>query len=313
VYSCMDKLISKINDFFMAIGSPKKHVDVLPAKKKSNQYVSEAISLIELLPEITAIFRKYAGKQKKASVEIGIVTKGDLEITRVLNAFIKKNYPYDLVIGEEENTKQMKSPKGIIVFDPIDGTKNFAEGNPNCCFAFCRFKNSKGALKEGYALIWEPFNHVLTLGIAGYGVIVCGRNIAHTKKITANVTSFASEINMVTYGTFILNNTFKKIDYVFNGSGSVEDARLVTNAISIKLRDKTKLWDFLPGAYLCYLSQKQVFYHTTNENIFPLSLKNILLVLKNAQSKSERRIYHVTIAETKEQRNKICKAYKSLQ
>lgn len=61
------------------------------------------------------------------------VTKADKEIERVIREALGREFPLDLILGEEESRAeelQVKSTKRRWIIDPIDGTFNYARGIP---------------------------------------------------------------------------------------------------------------------------------------------------------------------------------------
>jgi len=58
------------------------------------------------------------------------VTKIDMKIEKELRSMIIKKYPGHDIYGEEYKNKSNNSPF-VWVIDPIDGTKNFINGNSN--------------------------------------------------------------------------------------------------------------------------------------------------------------------------------------
>ena len=58
------------------------------------------------------------------------VTKIDMKIEKELRSMIIKKYPSHDIYGEEYQNKSNNSPF-VWVIDPIDGTKNFINGNGN--------------------------------------------------------------------------------------------------------------------------------------------------------------------------------------
>ena len=58
------------------------------------------------------------------------VTKIDMAIERKLRSMINKRFPDHGIFGEEYKNKKNNSPF-LLVIDPIDGTKNFINGNSN--------------------------------------------------------------------------------------------------------------------------------------------------------------------------------------
>ena len=314
-YRCpisMDDIRRVVEELYGQLGYEKPSMTFIESGGRGHSGIEDIVALIGILPEVTTIFKKYHGSKKGEEVEIQEVTPGDLDITGLLNGFVGWKYPGDMVVSEEDETTFRDNPDGVVLFDPIDGTKNFAEGGYNCCFAFCRLPLEDGKLDGGYALIWEPFNRVLTLGIDGVGVYVFGREQDNHKNVIANVNSFEEQKKKAVYGRKILGKVFDRVDYSISGSGSVESARCVAGDVDVFLRKNQKLWDFIPGAYINHLAGKDVFFHNRNEDVFPLDYDGLIDALNHSRKKDERKFECVTITPNIGVRENICRAYAEL-
>lgn len=104
-----------------------------------------------------------------------ITTNVDLSNEDVIVSIIKKNFPSHKIIGEEESStsgpvQQTSEPTWII--DPIDGTTNFAAGNPLCCV-------SVGFVEDGVSKVGVVYSGLgeLFVGVEGYGAYYDGVRI----------------------------------------------------------------------------------------------------------------------------------------
>ena len=66
---------------------------------------------------------------------INLVTEVDLQIEREFRAMIAERFPDHVVLGEEFETSgdREATPPFCWVFDPVDGTTNYAHGQPIFC------------------------------------------------------------------------------------------------------------------------------------------------------------------------------------
>lgn len=71
-------------------------------------------------------FQRVSSKRK---ADGSLVTEADFESERFLRSEIKKNFPHDGILGEEEGEQPGTSGRRWII-DPIDGTFSFAHGVP---------------------------------------------------------------------------------------------------------------------------------------------------------------------------------------
>jgi histidinol-phosphatase len=77
--------------------------------------------------EITLKYFQRVSSHRKA--DGSLVTEADFESERFLRSEIKKNFPHDGILGEEEGEQPGTSGRRWII-DPIDGTFSFAHGVP---------------------------------------------------------------------------------------------------------------------------------------------------------------------------------------
>ena len=71
---------------------------------------------------------------KKGAIDL--VTEIDVEVERAFRALIAERFPEHAVLGEEFGRRPAtapRSPEFCWVFDPIDGTTNYAHGLPIFC------------------------------------------------------------------------------------------------------------------------------------------------------------------------------------
>ena len=68
---------------------------------------------------------------KKGTIDL--VTEVDLAIERMFRALIAERFPEHQILAEEMGGSSTVPPGPCWVFDPIDGTTNFAHGLPIFC------------------------------------------------------------------------------------------------------------------------------------------------------------------------------------
>lgn len=94
-----------------------------------------------------------------------VVTDTDLECERVIRSMIRRVYPTHDILGEETGLDDQPSSLRWYV-DPIDGTGNFARGNPRFAVSI--------ALADGdtilLGVVLEPITNVLYIARHGEGV-----------------------------------------------------------------------------------------------------------------------------------------------
>ncbi len=270
----------------------------------SEESVLKLTKILGAIQKIDPVFHEYRGKKGNRAKK-DIVTEADIKITNIMNDRIQELFPKDMVVSEEEKQQPMENPEGVVIFDPIDGTKNFFEGSNDCCTAFCRLKNDDGLLMPEFAFIWEPFNKVLSLGIKGIGVAVYGKEALKNDCIAANIIQFTEEEEKRKQLAPIIEKAFGEVKYPITGSESVEGRRFVCGETDVILKESSKLWDFFSSAVLCSLAGREVFFYDDNRDVFPASLNEIYRIIEKAEEKDQRKIKKVCMCQNPEQRERI--------
>lgn len=76
---------------------------------------------------------KQASIHVKLKEDLSPVTETDLEISRRVLEYIKKNFPECGIITEEIKTERKENAPYTFVLDPIDGTDAYSQGFPTFC------------------------------------------------------------------------------------------------------------------------------------------------------------------------------------
>ena len=116
-------------------------------------------------------FRQDLNIRKKGS-NIDLVTQVDLEVERGFRAVIADRFPDHVVLGEEFSSQADAAPRGgpVWVFDPLDGTTNYAHGLPIFC-------SSLGFEVDGVAVlgaVYDPTRQELFVAERGAGATLNG-------------------------------------------------------------------------------------------------------------------------------------------
>jgi fructose-1,6-bisphosphatase/inositol monophosphatase family enzyme len=164
--------------------------------------------LFSLGQKYTQIVVTSQGKSayKTKDSENDFVTETDTFIEELFREWLKKNHPDHKIIGEE-GPKDTLSPSDIIWYiDPIDGTANFIEGDPNVTMHF-------GCIHNGsplFSMVIKPFfnqiyiahnNHVslnknpLAPSLANHPFIIGTEYLDHRKTEDKNFHALLKETN----------------------------------------------------------------------------------------------------------------------
>jgi len=107
---------------------------------------------------------------KKGAIDL--VTEVDVEIERAFRASIGERFPDHAILGEEFGGLSGAAPKGPCwVFDPIDGTTNFAHGLPIFCSSVALEIDGVGEV----AAVYDPTRRELFSAERGGGAFLNGR------------------------------------------------------------------------------------------------------------------------------------------
>jgi myo-inositol-1(or 4)-monophosphatase len=117
---------------------------------------------------------------KKGAGQIDLVTEVDVAVERMFRALVAERFPDHAVLGEElqqDDLLRHSAPGYCWVFDPIDGTTNFAHGLP----IFCA---SLGLELDGeviVAAIYDPTRRELFTAERGQGARLNGQRLSVTQ------------------------------------------------------------------------------------------------------------------------------------
>lgn len=107
------------------------------------------------------------------------VTTADLEANRIIRDKIKKAFPQDGWLSEEDqDTSRRLSLKRVWVVDPIDGTKEFIEGIPQFAISIALVVNGRPTV----AIIYNPAKDRFYEAAAGQGALLNGQTIRVTPR-----------------------------------------------------------------------------------------------------------------------------------
>lgn len=117
----------------------------LPRKQLEVVLDSAETKLTGFLDESTKIFMENFGK---ASLSIKMksyndfATQADMQIELLLHTWVATHFPNYNVYGEEYGNKTDKLSDWLWAIDPIDGTTNYKNGNPECAIVISlRYKD----------------------------------------------------------------------------------------------------------------------------------------------------------------------------
>ena len=119
--------------------------------------------------------------EKKGAIDL--VTEVDLEVERMFRALIAERFPDHDVLAEELGGA-LRGARHRWVFDPLDGTTNFAHGVPIFCASLALEIDGRAAV----AAVYDPNRKELFTAEAGVGSWMNGRRL----KVSTNATVLES-------------------------------------------------------------------------------------------------------------------------
>lgn len=110
-----------------------------------------------------------------------IVTVYDKKAQEIIIKHIQNHFPYDAIIGEENNYSQSNESTAWVI-DPIDGTFAFARKIPECCVVIGYMVKHHTQL----CVIYDPIAEELFSCAKGQGVFLNNTKLKHFSRIQTN-------------------------------------------------------------------------------------------------------------------------------
>ena len=129
---------------------------------------------------ITPRFRALAAGEIDEKTPGDYVTFADREAEVAITARIQAEYPDALVVGEEASFTDpslmaaLPGAEHAFVVDPVDGTRNFVQGNPDHAVMLAELR--RGVVVRGW--IWQPEHETSFVAERGAGVTRNGLSLA---------------------------------------------------------------------------------------------------------------------------------------
>lgn len=124
-------------------------------------------------------FRELSAEDIHEKAPGDLVTVADRESERVILEVLAKEYPDSLLVGEEATAadpsilEKLKTAEHAWTVDPIDGTRNFVNGNPDYAVMVGELRN--GEAVRGW--IWQPEHEVAHIAELGAGTYRNGEKV----------------------------------------------------------------------------------------------------------------------------------------
>lgn len=142
------------------------------------RFLATAIDIVLRAGEIQlAHFNRGVRIDKKGAIDL--VTEADLEVERMCRRVLAERFPSHAILAEELASApgQPRQPDHCWVFDPIDGTTNYAHGLP----IFCAALGLEIAGRMEIAAVYDPTRRELFTAERGGGAYLNGARLQVTR------------------------------------------------------------------------------------------------------------------------------------
>lgn len=221
------------------------------------------INFIEVKEELAEI--KYKTRQfidlkmkslEKLKVHLkqdqSIVTEIDLYISNLFKETFLSLYPF-LSFYSEEDLGDFKYP--LIILDPIDGTRELAQGIGECAVSFGIYYSADFNDKRNFSWIFNPFNSFCVDSLAdtqsGSNLVVSPRGKRSPRD---ELLSFVSQTE---FSQGLYNETSQQVEtkltFIPKGSIAYKLALLSSSICDFIITQKPKnIWDIMAGSHICH-------------------------------------------------------------
>ena len=177
------------------------------------------------------------------------VTSVDFEIQNDLINVLEEHYPESIFISEEmpqqysaEDIKELSKSQHVWIIDPLDGTANFIEGNPN-------FRTAVALIKNGVPVaswIHSPLDNETLCALSGRGAweLRAGQeiNVSQNNPRTVEVLDVNSNVKEIFNDEYKLKNLYSRsATYGAMAQGKIDGAVFTKELL---------WWDHIPGTLL---------------------------------------------------------------
>ena len=209
-----------------------------------DKYTSFANSLADLVRPLL-VNAHMEGPKYEVKEDGSVVTDVDRNVEIILRKKINKHFPSHGILGEEYGNERLDSDF-IWVIDPIDGTKNFINGNSN----FGTLISLCIDYTPVIGIINCPEIKKTWIGIRDNGAYCNGKKISKSSNnlplsklyfSTSGMTAFKSNSKNKKYNTLI-----KKTKYATFGGDCVQYGLLAEKRIPLVVESFLKPYDYIP-------------------------------------------------------------------
>ena len=212
-----------------------------------NKKTINNIGLLENLAEIKSDICHFIDKNLNKSGHLKITEKNDKTIVTNVDIFISQlikdrivgKYPF-LNFYSEEDMENFSYP--MVILDPIDGTKELANGVGECAVSFGIYYSADFEDKRNFSWIFNPFN--------GFCISSLDPYIPSKKLFGAKLLGYISR----TEASKELHISNDKFQYYVVGSIAYKLGLLAAGSCDFVISKRPKsIWDIMAGSHICHL------------------------------------------------------------
>ncbi len=167
------------------------------------------------------------------------VTIIDLEISRIFKKAFIESFPH-LNFYSEEDPENFIYP--CVILDPIDGTKELAQGVDECAISFGIYFSGDFDDEDNFSWIFNPFNNLKAHSAQKY--------INSRKKKRSSLYGLVSNTE---FEADLYGNNYSGVMVMPKGSIAYKLALLSQGVCDFVMTKKPKnIWDIMAGSHLCH-------------------------------------------------------------
>lgn len=189
----------------------------------------------------------------------GIVTEADIKTESFIKQRILQSNPDALFIAEESplpGADELEPGREVWIIDPIDGTNNFAAGNPYFCISVCGGRiEASGQFAAEIALVSEPAAGRLFQAVAKRGATCNGHRLNPRPCASLAEANIATCLGMAESSPATVTETAQHFlararSLRVNGAAALDLARTARGDFTAFYERALKPWDMAAGAMI---------------------------------------------------------------
>lgn len=218
----------------------------------------------EICQKFDLIFSDLSNLEVSTKKDNSIVTNIDLFISDLIKEKFIPKYQF-LNFYSEEDQELFKYP--MIILDPIDGTRELAQGINECVVSFGIYFDSKIEGKSNFSWLFNPFN----------GFEIFSEESMPTSKKIVNK-QLLSYVSRTEYAKGLHNST-KTLLFLPKGSIANKLGLLAAGSGDFVVSKKPKnIWDIMAGTHICASRGINLYHNGIKlEKLGKTNLKNDLV------------------------------------